>query len=198
MSDPLRLATALGTLWTARGYTATPLLYGYREVVRTKDIDAVTLGHGRVVWHLGAWPGPDASMGDINKEHHHAHRTGRDYAASNSLFTAHCHGFDPAYADATSAGGELAQDAAAWKLHELFLGVLQNAVRRCTSTLEYGAPFIVRDPGQCRHGELIRVEFTVTFSMREAPELPFQYPENKPSGAVVGASGDETLVVEVP
>jgi hypothetical protein len=192
----LALNTAFQSLWVARGYTLTPVVYGYREAMRTKDLDAVVLGHGRVVYHLGAWPGPDASMGSIDKAHHHAHPTGRDFATSLSLFTAHFHGFDPAYPDATSTNGELAHDAAAWQLHERFLGVLQNVVRRMTLVLEYGDPELVRDPAERRLGELIRMEFTIRFSLREAPEVALQNPTPEPQGAVVGESGDETIVVE--
>jgi hypothetical protein len=192
----LALSTALQALWTARGYASTPVLYGYREALRTKDLDAVLLGHGRVVYHLGAWPGPDASMGSIEKAHHHAHRTGRDFAASLSLFTAHCHGFNPVYPDATSTNAELAHDAAAWQLHERFLGVLQNIVRASKLVLEYGAPVLVRDPAERRLGELIRMEFTIRFSLREAPEVALQNPTPKPQGAVIGESGEETTVVE--
>ncbi len=202
MSDPTDPITALNTalqaLWVTRAYTATPLLYGFREATRTKGIDAVTLGYGRIVYHRGSWPGPEASAGEYDPAHHHVHKAGRDFAAYGTLFTVHMHGFNPAFPDATSAGSELAQDAAAWLLEERFFGVLQNVVRGSTWKLSYGAPFIVRDPVEKRHGELVRAEFTVKFSMREAPVYPFQYPENKPSGAVVGASGDETLVVEVP
>lgn len=182
--------------WTARGYTATPVLYGFREATRTKDIDAVVLGNGRIVYHWGAWPGPDASAGEIEKAHHHAHRSGRDYAAAADLFTVHCHGFDPAKPDYTSPGAELAHDAAAWLLREKFFGVLQDVVRRMRCTLEYGAPLLVRDPLERRIGELVRVEFTIRFAMREAPEVPLQNPTPKPQGAVVGQSGNETAVVE--
>lgn len=190
------IETKRATLWTARGYAATPCLYGFREATRTKDIDAVTLGHGRIVWHLGAWPGPEAAMGEINKAHHHAHKTGRDFAVSESLFTVHCHGFNPAYPDATSAGAELAHDLAAWELHEKFFGVIQNAVNQCSLVLEYGSPVLVRDPAERRIGELIRVQFTVRFSMREAPEVATEYPTPKPQGAIVGESGLETPIVE--
>lgn len=190
------IETKRAALWTARGYAATPCLYGFREATRTKDIDAVTLGHGRIVWHLGAWPGPEAAMGEINKAHHHAHKTGRDFAVSESLFTVHCHGFNPAYPDATSAGAELAHDLAAWELHEKFFGVIQNAVNQCSLVLEYGSPVLVRDPAERRIGELIRVQFTVRFSMREAPEVATEYPTPKPQGAIVGESGLETPIVE--
>ena len=190
------IETIRAALWTARGYAATPCLYGFREAMRTKDIDAVTLGHGRIVWHLGSWPGPEADMGTINKAIHHAHKTGRDYAVSESLFTAHCHGFDPAYPDATSAGGELAHDLAAWALHEKFFGVIQRAVNQSACVLEYGSPVLVRDPGERRIGGLIRVQFTVRFSLREAPEVATQYPTPKPQGAIIGESGLETPIVE--
>lgn len=197
MTAPLlALNTSIQSLWTSRGYTLTPIVYGYREATRTRDLDAVLLGHGRVVYHLGAWPGPDASMGSIEKAHHHAHRTGRDYAASLSLFTAHFHGFNPAYPDATSTNAELAHDAAAWQLHERFCGVLQNVVRGMSCVLEYGTPVMVRDPAERRLGELVRVEFTVKFSLREAPEVALQNPTPKPQGAVIGESGEETIVVE--
>ena len=196
MSDPLRLAAKLNELWAARGYASTPCLYGFREAMRTKDIDAVTLGHGRIVWHLGSWPGPESDLGPIGKDHHHAHKTGRDYAASFDLFTVHCHGFDPAYPDATSTGAELAHDTAAWKLHEKFFGVLQSAVIQNTSKLEYGSRLFVRDPAERRFGELIRVQFTVRFSMREAPEVATENPTPKPQGAVIGESGLETPIVE--
>lgn len=196
MSSFGNIETKRAALWTARGYTATPCLYGFREAARTKDIDAVTLGHGRIVWHLGAWPGPDAAMGEINKAHHHAHKTGRDFAVSESLFTVHCHGFNPAFPDATSSGSELAHDLAAWELHEKFFGVMQNAVNQCSLVIEYGSPVLVRDPAERRIGELIRVQFTVRFSMREAPEIATEYPTPKPQGAIIGESGLETPIVE--
>ncbi len=199
MSGPVAaLETALQSRWTARGYTPTPLLYGFRQATRTKELDAVLLGHGRIVYHRGSWPGPEASSGEYDSAHHHAHKAGRDFAAYGTLFTAHIHGFDPAYPDVTSTGGECAHDDAVWLLEEMFFGVLQHVVRANTWTLSYGTPVLIRDPMERRLGELVRAEFTVKFSMREAPVYPFQYPENKPSGAVVGASGDETLVVEVP
>lgn len=197
MSGPIvALETALQARWTARGYSATPLLYGFRQAARTKDIDAVVLGNGRIVYHRGSWPGPEASAGQYELAHHHAHRSGRDFAAYGTLFTAHFHGFDPSFPDATSAGGEAAHDDAAWLLEELFFGVLQHVIRDNTWKLEYGSPVIVRDPLERRIGELVRAEFTIKVSMREAPEYPFQYPEVKPNGAVVGASGTETKIVE--
>ena len=199
MSGPVTLLdTEMQAQWTARGYGLTPLLYGYREAERTKNIDAVLLGHGRIVYHWGSWARPEASAGTIAPAHGHAHRAGRDYAAAHDLFTVHCHGYDPAFKDATAAGGERAHDDAAWQLRELFFGVLQWVVRKNRWFLEHGQPTLVRDPAERRIGELVRVEFTVRFAMREAPEYPFQYPETKPVGAVVGASGDLTTTVEVP
>lgn len=127
-------------LWTARGYTATTCLYGFREAMRTKDLDAVTLGHGRIVWRLGSWPGPEADMGTINKAIHHAHKAGRDYAVSESLFTAHCHGFNPAYPDATSTGGELAHDLAAWAYMKSFLALYNVARIKSRACLNMAAP----------------------------------------------------------
>lgn len=62
--------------------------------------------------------------------------------------------------------------------------------------LEYGSPVLVRDPGERRLGELIRVQFTVRFSLREAPEVPTEYPTPKPQGAIIGESGLETPIVE--
>jgi hypothetical protein len=197
MSGPITaLHAAMQARWTARSYTATPLLYGFREAARTKDLDAVVLGNGRIVYHRGSWPGPDASAGQYDPAHHHAHRAGRDFAAYGTLFTVHCHGFNPLFPDATSAGGEVAHDDAAWLLEEMFFGVLQWVVRANTWKLEYGSPIIVRDPQERRLGELVRAEFTIKFAMREAPEYPFQYPEVKPNGAVIGASGNENPIVE--
>lgn len=190
------LDAAVQSLWTARGYTLTPVLYGYREAMHTKDLDRVVLGHGRIVYHWGAWPGPEASAGTIEKAHGHVHRSGRDYAVAPDLFTVHCHGFDPTKPDATAAGAELAHDAAAWLLREKFFGVLQNVVLRNRWSLAYGAPILVRDPAERRLGELVRVEFTVKFSLREAPEVALQNPTPKPQGAVIGESGEETIVVE--
>jgi hypothetical protein len=198
MSAPKQLDDAMQAAWTARGYTATPLVYGYREALRTRDIDAVLLGNGRIVYHWGAWKGPEAGAGSIELAHGHVPLAARNYAAAHDLFTVHCHGFDPAYPDATATGGELAHDDAAWALRELFFGVLQSVVRESRWLLEYGAPVLIRDPAERRIGELIRVEFTVRFGLREAPEYPFQYPKTKPVGAVVGVSGDKTTTVEVP
>lgn len=199
MSDPITLLdTEMQTQWTARGYDATPLIYDFREVVRTQDLDAVLLGNGRIVYHWGTYASPEASAGNIEKAHGHVHRSGRDCAVSHSLFTVHCHGYDPAFPDASAAGAARAHDGAAWKLHERFFGVLQWVVRKSRWLLEYGSPTLVRDPAERRIGELVRVEFTVRFAMREAPELPLQHPETKPVGAVVGASGDPTTTVEVP
>jgi hypothetical protein len=191
------LDNAMQALWTARGYTSTPLVYGYREAMRTRDLDAVVLGHGRIVYHWGAWPGPEASAGAIEKPHYHAHRSGRDYASAPDLFTVHCHGYDPSFPDYSAAGAEIANDAAAWLLREKFFGILQNVVRRNNWLLEYGSPLLVRDPMERRLGEVCRVEFTIRFSLREAPEVPIEYPTPEPQGAVVGQSGDETTVVEV-
>lgn len=198
MSGPITLLdTAMQAEWVARGYTPTPLIYGYREVERTKDIDAVLLGNGRIVYHWGAWARPEANAGTIAPSHGHAHRSARDFAVSHSLFTVHCHGYDPDFKDATAPGAERAHDNAAWVLHEAFFGVLQWVVRTSRWFLEYGQPVLVRDPAERRIGELLRAEFTLRLALREAPEYPLQNPETKPVGAVVGESGEETKVVEV-
>lgn len=183
--------------WTAREYTATPLLYGFKEAARTKDIDAVVLGNGRIVYHWGSWPGPEASAGTIEKSHGHGHRTGCDYATAPDLFTVHCHGFDATKPDYTSAGAELAHDSAAWLLREKFFGVLQWVVRKNRWLLEYGTPVLVRDPLERRLGELLRVEFVIKFALREAPEQPIQTPEPKAVGAVETPDQNEVIIVEV-
>ena len=63
------------------------------------------------------------------------------------------------------------------------------------------APQLVGQGVQMEHitrriGELIRMEFTIRFSLREAPEVALQNPTPMPQGAVIGESGDETTVVE--
>lgn len=199
MSDPITLLdAAMQAQWTQRGYTATPLLYGFREAARTRELGAVLLGAGRIVYHWGVWTTPEASAGALEKPHGHAHRAGRDYAVAADVFTVHCHGYDAAFPEATAPGAERAHDAAAWLLRQHFFGVLQWVVRSNSWLLEYGSQTLVRDPAERRIGELLRAEFSVRFSLREAPEHPFQYPEQKPVGAVVGASGQQTKVVEVP
>ncbi len=198
MSIPTQLDVAMQAEWVARGYTSTALIYDFREVERTKELDAVLLGNGRIVYHWGAWSKPESSAGSIQLAHGHAHRAARNFAAAHDIFTVHCHGFDPDFPDASAAGAARAHDSAAWALRELFFGVLQWVARKSRWFLEHGNQILVRDPADRRIGELLRAEFTLRAALREAPEYPFQYPETKPVGAVVGASGDETTIVEVP
>jgi hypothetical protein len=199
MSVPLQFRTAMEAQWTAKGYDSTPLVYGFREARRTKDIDAVVLGHGRIVYHPGTWPGPEADAGQMSNEHAHAFRTGRNYGSDAMVWTVHCHGFDPAYPDATAENAECAHDDICYALREMFFSVVKYVqLTGPWKNLEYRAAKWVRDPEERRFGELLRCEFAFTVGMREAPILPIQYPEVKPSGAVIGASGNENIIVEVP
>ena len=199
MSFPLQFRTALEARWAALGYTATPLLYGFREVARTKDIEAVTLGHGRIVYHAGSWPGPDANAGTMSHVHGHVHRSGRDYGSDAVLFTAHIHGHNPAFPDPTASGAECAHDDICWALKEMFFAAVKHVqIANKWHSVQYGSEVWVRDPEQRRLGELLRVEFLINVGLRSAPEYPFQQFEQKPVGAAVGQSGNETIVVEVP
>lgn len=199
MSIPKQFRDAMDARWLAKGYSDTPLLYGYREVARTKSIDAVTLGNGRIVYHPGAYTGPLASAGQMSNEHAHAHPNARAYGSFSMLWTVHCHGFDPAYPDATSEGAECAHDDICVALKEMFFSVAKAAqVSNSWKPIEYGPGQWVRDPAERRHGELLVVEFSITVSMREAPELPIEYPTPKPTGIVILPNGNQATIVEVP
>lgn len=197
MSIPLQFRTAMEARWTAKGYTSTPLLYGYREVIRTKSLDAVSLGHGRIVYHPGAYPGPRAAAGQMSNEHAHAFKTGRNYGSFSILWTVHIHGFDPAYPDPTSENAECAHDDVCIALQEMFFSVVKYVqLTGPWKNLEYGVGQWVRDPEGKRFGEVLVTEFSFTASAREAPEVATEYPTPKPQGAVIGESGNETTVVE--
>lgn len=199
MSFLLQFRTALEARWNALGYTATPLLYGFREVARTKDIEAVTLGNGRIIYHPGSWPGPDANAGTMSHTHGHAYRSGRNYGSDAVLFTAHLHGLDPAYPDATAPGAECAHDDICWAFKEMFFAAVKHVqITKKWHSVQYGSEVWVRDPEQRRLGELLRVEFSINVGLRMAPEYPLQQFQQKPVGAVVGESGNETIVAEVP
>jgi len=198
MSVILQFSTALEAHWDAKGYASTPLLYGYGEVSRTKDLDAVALGHGRIVYHAGAWPGPESNAGQMSNEHAHAFRSARAFGSDAVLWTVHIHGFDPAFPDRAAPGAERAQDNRCWALKEMFFGAAKHVqIAGSWKGFQYLSETWVRDPAERRFGELLRCEFSFTVSMREAPEVPIEYPTTEPRGSVIAPSGEEITVVEV-
>lgn len=197
MSVIAQFRDAMAARWAAKGYGAIPLIYGYREVARSKSIDAVLLGNGRIVYHAGAYPGPQSNAGQMSNEHAHPYMTGRAFGSDAVLFTAHLHGFDPAFPDPTGPGGECAHDDRCWALKEVFFSVAKFVqLTGPWKGFQYSSALWIRDPEQRRLGELMRCEFSFSVSMREGPEVPFEYPTPLPQGAVVGQSGNETIVVE--
>lgn len=187
---------ALVAKWAEIAY-ATPLRYGYREAQRSRDLDAVTLGNGRIVWHAGTWPGPESSAGEIVHEHRMPTTTGKSVSTSWNIFTVHCHGYDPEYPDENVDGGELAHDDVCWRLREMFFGVLPGVVNSAPvrGELQYGGHKWVRDPNERRFGELLRSEFVVSFAIRSLPVYPKTPFTQEPTGQVVTPNGSVVTIV---
>lgn len=196
---PIRdFKTAMAAKWVANGFTDTPLLYGFREVIRTKSIEAVALGNGRIVWHAGSFAGAGSNAGELTHEHVHPTTTGRSVANSWNVFTVHCHGLDPAYPDATAEDAELAHDDAAWRLREMFFGALPDVASANKWLLQYGSQTWVRDPEQRRIGELLVCEFSIRFAIRSLPVYPKTPFTQKPTGVVVTPNETAVTIVGGP
>lgn len=195
MSGPIAaLRTAFEAKFTSL-FQTTPIRYGFREVAKTRSLDAVTLGHGRIVWHAGTWPGPEANAGEIEAAHGHPTTTGRSVSNSWNIFTVHCHGLDPAFPDPTADGAEAAHDDVAWRLREMFFGQLPEVVSGNRWLLRYGAQVWIRDPEQQRLGEVLKCEFAVKFAIRSLPVYPKTQFTQEPTGVVKTVSGNETTIV---
>lgn len=191
--DPINaLREALDAEWLRLTYDV-PLVYGYREARRTKDLDAVAAG-GRIVWHAGAWPGPDAAAGELDADPLQAYEAGRNVATHWAMFTVHCHGYDPAFPDEGVAGGEAAHDGMTWRLMQAYLGAISKVIPANGWYRRVGAPVWVRDPAERRFGELIRFEMQVSFGVREWPAYPLQTLTPVPTGKVVTPNGTVTII----
>jgi hypothetical protein len=198
MTGPIEaLKTGIDARWLELGYADTPIVYGYKEAQRTRDIDAVALGNGRIVYHLGGFPGPDASAGDMRLAHAHATIAGRTVGTAGTLFTVHLHGFDATFADDSTPEAQLAHDNICWRLREMFYAVLFHVVPQNRWFMTHGPQTIVRNPTERRFGEVLRCEFNIDFSIRSAPEYPFVHPIPKPTGIVTTPNGNNVTLVEV-
>lgn len=198
MSGPIALLKSqMAARWTTLGYP-TPLVYDFHEVGRLRDLTAVNAGNGRVIYHWGAYSSPEAAAGEIRNQHAHAKNNGRTVATSPDIFTVHCHGFDPAFPDPGTDGATAAHEDVAWRLLEMFVAALKWVVPKNKWFFEPGPKTLVRDPERARFGELIRLQFTILFSIRADPLFPIQTPVPEPTGTVVPPGGTPTNIVEVP
>lgn len=199
MSGPIvTLKNEMAARWIQLGYAATPLLYDFHEVARLRDLSSVTAGTGRVIYHWGQYTSPEAAAGEVRAQHSHSHISGRTVATSADVFTVHCHGYDPVFADAGVDGATAAHEDVAWRLLEMFVAAIKWVVSHNRWLIETRAKTLVRDPDVRRFGELVRLDFSVLFSIRADPLYSLQHPEQKPTGAVAPTGDNETIIVEVP
>lgn len=187
MSGPLgTFAAAMAAEWVRLGHTST-LAYGHREVVRTKDLDAVALGNGRIVYHAGTYP--TGSAGELSAAVMAVHESAPNVATHWSLFTVHCHGYDMSFPDENVASAQAAHDDAAWCLMEQFVGAFVYITSINKWFYQLSEPEWVRDPLERRFGEKIMFTVAASFGVRQAPLYTKQYPTPKPTAIVDTLAG---------
>lgn len=192
MSGPIRqLEAAMSAEWTRLAHTST-LAYGHREVLRTKDLDAVTLGNGRIVYHAGTYP--TGAAGELSATVMAVHESAPNVATHWNLFTVHCHGFDASYPDENVAGAQAAHDDAAWCLMEQFVGAIIHVTSIKRWFYRLNEPEWVRDPLVCRFGETLVFTVAVSFGVRQALLYPKQYPTPQPTAIVETPAGDVEVI----
>ncbi len=175
-------------------YGQPALLYGYNEANLIRNLDAVVAGKGRIVHHAGDWPGPQASAGELSGNPMQAHASGRNVATYWSMFTVHCHGYDPAYPDPSVPGVAARHEDAAYLLMQAYLGALAYVAPANGWYRRETKPEWVRDPEQRRFGELLRFQISLLWGVRRAPIYPTVYLTPKPTGIVETPNGDVTIV----
>lgn len=194
MSRIRSFVQAMKAEWARLGHDSA-LAYGHREVVRTKDLDMVTLGNGRIVFHAGSYP--SGSAGELSATViDDGHDSGFNVATHWNVFTVHCHGFDASYPDENADGAQEAHDDAVWTLMEQFVGAFVRIASIQKVFYRISEPEWVRDPMERRFGEKLMFQVAVSFGVRQAPEYPKQHPTPQPTAIVETPAGDVEVIGE--